>query len=82
MDGWGLLPNFQKSTLFASLILLISEPIRVDVFSFVIYKGGNLQYPEQEHRTAIVKKPKSLELCQHYARLDFAVCGENHAQSS
>ena len=31
----------------ASLILLISEPIRVNVFSFVIYKRGNSQHPEQ-----------------------------------
>ena len=32
----------------ASLVLLISEPIRVNVFSFVIQRG-NLQYPEQEN---------------------------------
>ena len=32
----------------ASLVPLISEPIRVDVFSFVIHKRGNSQYPEQE----------------------------------
>ena len=31
----------------ASLIPLISEPIRANVFSFVIYKWGTSQYPEQ-----------------------------------
>ena len=31
----------------ASLVPLISEPIRVNVISFVIYKRGNSQYPEQ-----------------------------------
>ena len=31
----------------ASFVQLISEPLRVNVFSFVIYKRGNLQYPEQ-----------------------------------
>ena len=30
-----------------SLILLISEPIRFNVFSFVIFKRGNWQYREQ-----------------------------------
>ena len=32
----------------ASLILLVNEPIRVNVFSFVICKRGNSQYPKQE----------------------------------
>ena len=31
----------------ASLVPLISEPIRVNVLSFVIHKRGNSQYPEQ-----------------------------------
>ena len=31
----------------ASLVLLFSKPIRVNVFSFVIHKRGNSQYPEQ-----------------------------------
>ena len=31
----------------AALVPLISEPIRVNVFSFLIHKRGNSQYPEQ-----------------------------------
>ena len=42
-------PSFGKVRMpqNASLIVLISEPIRVNVFSFVIYKRGNSQYPKQ-----------------------------------
>ena len=42
-------PSFVKLRIpqNASLIPLISEPIRVNIFSFVIYKRGNSQYPEQ-----------------------------------
>ena len=32
----------------ASLVQLINEPIRVNVFSFVIHERGNSQYPEQD----------------------------------
>ena len=31
-----------------SIVPLTSEPIRVNVFSFVTYKRGNSQYPEQK----------------------------------
>ena len=34
----------------ASLVPLISAPIRVNIFSFVIYKRGNSQYSEQENK--------------------------------
>ena len=42
-------PSFVNSRMpqNASLVLLIIEPIRVNVFSFVIHKRGNSQYPEQ-----------------------------------
>ena len=42
-------PSFVKLRMpqNASLVPLISEPIRVNVISFVIYKRGNSQYPEQ-----------------------------------
>ena len=29
------------------LVPLINEPIRVNIFSFVIYKRGNLHYPKK-----------------------------------
>ena len=43
-------PSFVKLRIpqNASLVPLISEPIRVNVISFVIYKRGNSQYPEQD----------------------------------
>ena len=43
-------PSFVKLRMpqNASLVPLISEPIRVNVISFVIYKRGNSQYPEQK----------------------------------
>ena len=43
-------PSFVKLRMpqNASLVPLISEPIRVNVISFVIYKRGNSQYPEQD----------------------------------
>ena len=42
-------PSFVKLRMpqNASLVPLISEPIRVNVISFVTYKRGNSQYPEQ-----------------------------------
>ena len=42
-------PSFVNSRMpqNASLVPLISEPIRVNVFSFFIHKRGNSQYPEQ-----------------------------------
>ena len=42
-------PSFVNSRMpqNASLVLLISEPIRVNAFSFVIHKRGKSQYPEQ-----------------------------------
>ena len=38
----------------ASLVLLISEPIRINFFSFVIYKIGSSQYPEQENLVSMM----------------------------
>ena len=40
-------PSFVKLRMpqNASFVPLINEPVRVNVFSFVIYKGGNSQYP-------------------------------------
>ena len=42
-------PSFVKLRMpqNASLVPLISEPIRINVISLVIYKRGNSQYPEQ-----------------------------------
>ena len=42
-------PSFVNSRMpqNASLVPLINEPIRVNVFSFVIHKMWNSQYPEQ-----------------------------------
>ena len=42
-------PSFVKLRMpqNTSLVLLISEPIRVNVFSFVVYERGSSQYPEQ-----------------------------------
>ena len=47
-QGHRLRPSFVDSHLpqNASLVPLISEPIRVNVVSFVIHKRGNSQYPE------------------------------------
>ena len=52
-------PSFVNSRMpqTASLVPLISEPIRVNVFSFVIHKRGNSQNPEQwisKNYTALV----------------------------
>ena len=44
----------------ASLVPLISEPIRVNVISYVIYKRGNSQYPEQVCRNEKIKGKKSI----------------------
>ena len=43
-------PSFVNSRMpqNASLVPLISEPIRVNVFSSVIHKRGNSQYKEQD----------------------------------
>ena len=42
-------PSFVNSRMPQNALLIpwISEPIRVNVFSFVIHKRGNSQYPEQ-----------------------------------
>ena len=43
-----------RMPLNASLVPLTSKPIRVNVFSYVIYKEGNSQYPEQNKYARII----------------------------
>ena len=47
-------PSFVNSRMpqNALIVPLTSEPIRVNVFSFEIYKRGNSQYPEQRSQTS------------------------------
>ena len=52
----------------AMQVILISKPIGFSVFSVLIYKGGNSQYPEQSYKAEndrfIFKRKKNF-VCEH-----------------